>query len=61
VRLCSKGPFGYALYDGTNVMKLSDQKAPVKSAAQKVKVMVSSGAPAASGTDPGQTAPRSLL
>jgi hypothetical protein len=38
VRLCVKGPFGYALYDGTNVMKLSDQKAPVQYAAQKVKV-----------------------
>lgn len=38
VRLCAKGPFGYALYDGTNVMKLSDQKTPAKYAAQKVKV-----------------------
>ena len=38
VRLCAKGPFGYALYDGTNVMKLSDQTTPVKYAAQKVKV-----------------------
>ena len=38
VRLCSKGQFGYALYDGANVMKLSDQKIPVKYAAQKVKV-----------------------
>ena len=28
VRSCSKGPFGYALYDGANVMKLSDQKTP---------------------------------
>lgn len=38
VRLCSKGQFGYALYDGAKVMKLSDQKTPVKYAAQKVKV-----------------------
>ncbi|HXP87661.1 MAG TPA: hypothetical protein VN841_23210 [Bryobacteraceae bacterium] len=38
VRLCAKGPHGYALYDGTNVMKLSDQKTPAKYAAQKVKV-----------------------
>jgi len=37
-RLCAKGPFGYALVDGTNVMKLSDQKTPAKYAAQKVKV-----------------------
>jgi hypothetical protein len=38
VRLCAKGPFGYALYDGANVMKLSDQKTPAKYAAQAVKV-----------------------
>lgn len=38
VRLCAKGPFGYALYDGANVMKLSDQKTPAKYAYQKVKV-----------------------
>jgi hypothetical protein len=38
VRLCVKGPFGYALYDGTRVMKLSDQKTPVQYAGQKVKV-----------------------
>ena len=38
VRLCIKSPFGYALNDGTNVMKLSDQKTPAKYAAQKVKV-----------------------
>jgi hypothetical protein len=38
VRSCIKGPFGYALYDGANVMKLSDQKTPAKYAAQKVKV-----------------------
>ena len=38
VKLCAKGPFGYALYDGTNVMKLSDQTIPAKYAAQKVRV-----------------------
>jgi hypothetical protein len=38
VRSCIKGPFGYALYDGANVMKLSDQKTPAKYASQKVKV-----------------------
>jgi hypothetical protein len=38
VRLCAKGPFGYALYDGNNVMKLSDQTTPAKYAAQKVRV-----------------------
>lgn len=38
VRMCAKGPNGYALYDGTRVLKLSDQKTPAKYAAQKVKV-----------------------
>ena len=38
VRLCVRGPFSYSLYDGVNVMKLSDQKTPAKYAAQKVKV-----------------------
>ena len=38
VRLCVKGPFGYAVNDGANIMKLSDQKTPAKYAAQKVKV-----------------------
>ena len=38
VRLCAKGPFGYALNDGVNIMKLSDQKTPAKYAARKVKV-----------------------
>jgi hypothetical protein len=38
VRLCSRGPFGYAAYDGTSVMKLSDQKAPAAFAARRVKV-----------------------
>ena len=38
VKLCAKGQFSYALVDGTNVMKLSDQKTPAKFAAQKVKI-----------------------
>ena len=38
VRQCARGPYGYALSDGTTVMKLSDQKAPAKYAGQKVKV-----------------------
>jgi hypothetical protein len=39
VRLCNKGPYGYALVDGTSVMKLSDQKTPAKFAARKVTVI----------------------
>jgi hypothetical protein len=38
VKLCVKGPHAYALYDGSNVMKLSDQSAPAKYAAHKVTV-----------------------
>jgi hypothetical protein len=38
VKMCAKGQYSYALYDGTNLYKLSDQKAPAKFAAQKVKV-----------------------
>lgn len=38
VRMCVKGPYVYALRDGTAIMKLSDQKTPAKFAAQKVKV-----------------------
>jgi hypothetical protein len=38
VKMCAKGQSSYALYDGTNVLKLSDQKTPAKFAAQKVKV-----------------------
>ena len=38
VKLCVKGSGQYALYDGQNVLKLSDQKIPAKFAAQKVKV-----------------------
>ena len=38
VKMCAKGESSYALYDGSNVFKLSDQKSPAKFAAQKVKV-----------------------
>jgi hypothetical protein len=38
VKLCAKGQYSYALYDGSNVLKLSDQKTPAKFAAQRVKV-----------------------
>jgi hypothetical protein len=38
VRLCARGAYGCALFDGATVMKLSDQKAPEKYAAQKVRV-----------------------
>jgi hypothetical protein len=38
VKLCAKGSGQYALFDGQNVLKLSDQKTPAKFAAQKVKV-----------------------
>lgn len=38
VRICAKGEYSYALYDGTNVFKLSDQKTPAKFAAQEVRV-----------------------
>ena len=38
VRMCVKGPYTYALLDGTNVTRLSDQKIAAKYAAQKVNV-----------------------
>ena len=38
VKMCAKDESSYALYDGSNVFKLSDQKTPAKFAAQKVKV-----------------------
>jgi len=38
VKMCLGGQSAYALFDGTNVIKLSDQKMPAKFAAQKVKV-----------------------
>jgi hypothetical protein len=38
VRMCAKGQSEYALFDGVNVLKLSDQKTPARYAAQRVKV-----------------------
>jgi len=38
VRMCVKGSAEYALFDGKNVLKLSDQKLPAKFAARRVKV-----------------------
>ena len=38
IRMCVKGSSQYALFDGENVLKLSDQTKPKKFAAQKVKV-----------------------
>ena len=38
VRICAKGQYSYALFDGMNIIKLSDQKTPAKFAAEKVKV-----------------------
>ena len=38
VKTCVKGSGEYALFDGKNVLKLSDQKLPAKFAAQRVKV-----------------------
>jgi hypothetical protein len=38
IKACVKGSSEYALYDGTTVWKLSDQKTPAKFAAAKVTV-----------------------
>ncbi len=38
IKMCVKGSGEYALFDGQNVVKLSDQKLPAKFAAQRVKV-----------------------
>ena len=38
VKLCVKSSGLYALFDGQNVFKLSDQKTPARFAAQQVKV-----------------------
>ncbi len=38
IRMCVKGSSDYALFDGQNVFKLSDQTKPAKFAAQKVKI-----------------------
>ena len=37
-KMCAKASAQYALFDGQNVLKLSDQKTPARFAAQKVKV-----------------------
>ena len=39
VKLCVKGSGQYALFDGQNILKLTDQKTPAKFAAQRVKVV----------------------
>src|SRR5205814_2766510 len=38
IKVCVKGSSEYALFDGKNVLKLSDQKTSAKFAAQRVKV-----------------------
>ena len=38
IRMCVKSSSDYALFDGKNVLKLSDQKLPARFAAQRVKV-----------------------
>ncbi len=38
VKMCVKGSGEYALFDGKEVLKLSDQKMPAKFAAQRVKI-----------------------
>ena len=38
IAMCVKGASQYALYDGKDVLKLSDQKTPRKFAAKRVKV-----------------------
>ena len=38
IKICVKGSGEFALYDGKNILKLSDQKLPAKFAAQRVKV-----------------------
>jgi hypothetical protein len=38
VKMCVKGSSEYALFDGQNIFKLSDQRQPAKFAAQRVKV-----------------------
>jgi hypothetical protein len=39
VKLCVRGSGQYALFDGQNVLKLTDQKKPAMFAAQRVKVV----------------------
>jgi len=38
IKMCLKGSGEFALFDGKNILKLSDQKLPAKFAAQRVKV-----------------------
>jgi hypothetical protein len=38
VRMCVKGSGEFALFDGADVLRLSDQKLPAKFAGQRVKV-----------------------
>jgi hypothetical protein len=38
VRVCAKGQYAYALFDGRAVLKLSDQKTAARYAAERVKV-----------------------
>ena len=38
VKMCVKGSGEYALFDGKDVLKLSDQKLPAKFAGQRVRV-----------------------
>jgi hypothetical protein len=38
IRICARGANSYALFDGTTVMKLSDQKTPAQYAGQRVTV-----------------------
>src|SRR5271154_5685096 len=38
VKMCTKGSGEFALFDGKNVVKLSDQKSPARFAAQRVRV-----------------------
>jgi hypothetical protein len=38
VKMCASGRDEYALYDGTNVINLSDQKLPARFAGRKVRV-----------------------
>jgi hypothetical protein len=38
VKMCTKGSGEYALFDGKDVLKLSDQKLPAKFLAQRVQV-----------------------
>jgi len=39
IAVCVKGASQYALYDGRDVLKLSDQKMPARFAAKRVKVI----------------------